>query len=268
MHFGVKYPYRQGQTLSLEDAFEFISDIRFDHVDLSGLFINDQKFSIEFVNRFLEISGSYNISHSFHLAYRECVTCPPNQCIREEALKRYLIALDIAGRVGSKFISMHPIYTYYGKDMRQLTLKVFKDLTDYAEEVGIPLAVENQIYPGFHTNLYPNSLDEFSYLFDNVKDVYFLLDIGHAFIEGGDDCIQAYIKQFSDRLIGIHISDNFGLKDEHLPVGEGKIDFQRLMTNLTHHDFKGPLIIEIYKVEGFQKSKEKLLTYTWNKFKQ
>lgn len=142
--------------------------------------------------------------------------------------------------------------------MKKLALEVFRSLADYAQEVGVPMAVENQIYPGFDTGLYPGSFDEFSSLFNNIE-VHLLLDTGHAFVEGGDDCIKAYISQFSDRLVGVHVSDNNGQKDEHLPLGEGAINLQEMVESFADQGFRGPFIIETFKKDGFQKSKEEIM---------
>ncbi len=93
-----------------------------------------------------------------------------------------------------------------------------KRIQEYALKKKITLCLENI---GF------NSVDQsFQDLLDIRKEVgealHFTLDFGHARLrEGGEKAI---------RLLGrhirhIHLHDNFGKVDDHLPVGEGDTDF-------------------------------------------
>jgi sugar phosphate isomerase/epimerase len=49
------------------------------------------------------------------------------------------------------------------------------------------------------------------------------------------------------RLISIHASDNFynSFKDQHLPIGRGEIDWEKLFKRLSSYGFKGKLVVEV-----------------------
>jgi sugar phosphate isomerase/epimerase len=45
----------------------------------------------------------------------------------------------------------------------------------------------------------------------------------------------------------MHIHDNHGKRDEHLPIGQGTIDWKELMTGLS--DYKGLMVTEMASIE-------------------
>jgi sugar phosphate isomerase/epimerase len=253
MIFGIKYHYYVGRPFSLEDAFELTSQLKFNHVDLGGVFLKqiNARRSVEFINSFRKIASVHGLTYSFHLAYRDVVLLE-NRRFDVDALKGYFFALNIAREVEATFVTMHPIPLGACRDVAVIST-VYRDLAHRAHELGIPLAVENQLH---NPRQYPNTVDEFRDLCDNVDNIHFLLDTGHAYVEGGDQCLDAYVTTFGDRLLGLHVSDNHGVKDEHLPVGEGTIDFPKLILHLEQRHINVPLILELWNRKGFVPSKE------------
>ncbi|MBU0479283.1 sugar phosphate isomerase/epimerase [bacterium] len=49
------------------------------------------------------------------------------------------------------------------------------------------------------------------------------------------------IKLSGKRIIDVHISDNHGIEEEHLPPGDGIIDFPQVVRTLKNLGYKGPL---------------------------
>jgi sugar phosphate isomerase/epimerase len=256
MIFGIKYPYHVERPLSLEEGFELTSHLGFDHVDFGSVFLKniEVRRSVEFITRFRNVASDHGLSYSFHLSYRAAVLLD-NGRFDVDALTRYFFALNIAREVDARFVAMHPLSFGAVKDVDVLS-RVYRELAQRAHEVQIPLAVENPVH---NVKQYPNTLDEFRVLRKQVDDLYYLLDTGHAYLEGGDPCLDAYVSTLDDRLLGIHVSDNHGDTDEHLPVGDGSIDFPRLLVTLNRHDLDVPLILEIWSQDGFVPSKEAIL---------
>jgi sugar phosphate isomerase/epimerase len=54
------------------------------------------------------------------------------------------------------------------------------------------------------------------------------------------------VKRFGPRIQHVHISDNNGRADEHLPPGRGSIDFRWLVLNLKKIGFQGSVTFEIF----------------------
>jgi sugar phosphate isomerase/epimerase len=82
-------------------------------------------------------------------------------------------------------------------------------------------------------NVYESGPGELLPLFENLKahGVGFCLDTGHQAAFG-----QAPLSEWLDilgRYLGqVHLHDNHGLRDDHLALGQGTIDFQYLFTRL------------------------------------
>jgi len=93
-----------------------------------------------------------------------------------------------------------------------------KQINDYANAKGITVCLENI---GF------NSVDQsFQDLLEIRKAVgtglQFTLDFGHARLGEG---AEAGIRMLGENIKHIHLHDNHGKRDDHLPVGDGNSDF-------------------------------------------
>jgi sugar phosphate isomerase/epimerase len=73
-------------------------------------------------------------------------------------------------------------------------------------------------------------------------DVGVCLDTGHAYLAGD---LWNVAQKLGDRLKVIHASDNKGKYDDHLPPGEGAIDWLRFCRQLHDSGFQGSIIMEI-----------------------
>jgi sugar phosphate isomerase/epimerase len=96
-------------------------------------------------------------------------------------------------------------------------------------------------------------------LFGHVSDMLYLLgeihhrqvgaclDTGHAFLSGD---LPMVANKLSGHLKMVHVNDNHGDWDSHLPPGEGRIDWHHLMGELSRQHFHGAFILETGALEG------------------
>jgi sugar phosphate isomerase/epimerase len=75
-----------------------------------------------------------------------------------------------------------------------------------------------------------------------VTDVGVCLDTGHAHL-GGE--LDTAMQKLSRHLRMIHASDNHGRYDDHLPPGQGAIDWPHVLQLLRDNGFHGSLMMEI-----------------------
>jgi sugar phosphate isomerase/epimerase len=68
------------------------------------------------------------------------------------------------------------------------------------------------------------------------------IDTSHTSLGG---TLFAAIDRFSDRLVHIQASDNRGKHDDHLPPGEGIIDWPAVMRALERVDYRGLFLFEV-----------------------
>ena len=85
---------------------------------------------------------------------------------------------------------------------------------------------------------------EILWILDGIKtaEAGACLDTGHAYLSGD---MSDLLKKVGHRLKLVHAHDNRGGNDDHLPPGDGKIDWSQLVRQLTQMEFHGALILEM-----------------------
>jgi sugar phosphate isomerase/epimerase len=85
-------------------------------------------------------------------------------------------------------------------------------------------------------------------------------DTGHANIDGQDgQRLTDFINRFGQEIGHIHISDNLGKRDDHLPIGEGMIDFMEVAKAVKKWGYDDTITFEIFSEDRryLQSSKKK-----------
>jgi sugar phosphate isomerase/epimerase len=171
--------------------------------------------------------------------------------------------IDLARGIGARYLIIHcgVYFRQFRTRVEECLVQTLKEVTAYAERGGISLLIENM-------NRIPQTLagkpwdlsfeqPEISYLgvtMEELAEVYskvnspmlgFSLNVAHAHLLAGD--FLPFLKAFGDKLGNVQISDNNGITDEHLPVGEGTVDFVSLVRQLKKMDYQGTLSLSVAK---------------------
>lgn len=108
-------------------------------------------------------------------------------------------------------------YRSYRKAYLERSLSIWEPLVEQAERLRIPLLLENvwEHDPEFHREL-----------FERIPSPWFgfCLDVGHQHSFSATP-LSEWLEVLVDFLKEIHLHDNDGSYDDHLPVGKGTIDF-------------------------------------------
>jgi sugar phosphate isomerase/epimerase len=120
-------------------------------------------------------------------------------------------------------------------------VKSINELVDYGKSLGMKVMLENATERGEI-----RELRDLKYIIDSVRGLGFHLDIGHAYIHGGMKGVIDYIKVFYPKLWHVHVHDNHGKADEHLPVGSGKINFERIISALKKIGYNKIITPEVF----------------------
>lgn len=125
-----------------------------------------------------------------------------------------------------------------------------EDANKKLEVNGIRLYIENNC----RVTPINYSYEDVNIIFERNKEVSFLLDVAH--IDNYDHLEKLVETKYPEML---HLADkHFSIDHEHLPVGEGEIDFKTIFNNVLK-DFKGKLILEITQDnKSIQMSVEKI----------
>jgi sugar phosphate isomerase/epimerase len=171
--------------------------------------------------------------------------------IRNASLDEMRCSLDAAAGIGAKKAVLHPGYiTGMGVFVLETAKKHAADslaaIVEHAAGLEIALCFEN-MFPGYHAFFEP---DEFDAVFKAFPGLKLTLDTGHANIgDPGQAKLGAFVERFAGRIGHVHVSDNFGKKDDHLAVGKGNIDFTSFVTALKRSGYDDTLTLEIFSAD-------------------
>ena len=104
---------------------------------------------------------------------------------------------------------------------------------------GLNLVLENML-----PHLSFGRIDDLLWIINVVgqQSLGVCLDTGHANLSGD---IRTVVQKLSGHIRMLHVADNNGKSDDHLPPGKGNINWPGLIKNLLDALFKGALIMEL-----------------------
>ncbi len=162
----------------------------------------------------------------------------PERIRRIDAVDEVKRALEVAERIPFAYLVQHIGSGRQSADPRKLdaAFASLENLAIFAKHRGVTIAIENKA----DELSCPTSLHQF--IQETHLQVKFCFDTGHAHIEGG---VQAGLELMRDRVAMVHIHDNHGDKDEHLPPGEGTIDWKATCAQLAGAGEMPALVMEL-----------------------
>jgi sugar phosphate isomerase/epimerase len=172
----------------------------------------------------------------------------PSALVRGAALDELRRSLDIAAGLGARLLTTHyvgfpgfwPEATGY-----ELYAQLYRLLCGEAAQRGLLVAMENG-----HRNAH--QLKHFREIFARCPDLYLLLDVGHANVDVPKNQTREYLFSLADRLAHVHLSDNDGTADQHLPLGapaKGGVSWRRVAADLRSFGYDGTTTLEVFAGE-------------------
>ena len=168
--------------------------------------------------------------------------------LRRASLDEIFASLEVAARLHSLKVVLHPgnisgLGRFVMDQVKENALKSLEAVVDKAHELGLCLCLEN-MFPKGHWLVHP---DDFPELLDRYPSLYLTFDTGHAHMADSTDRMALeFIEKFSHRIGHVHASDNFGMEDNHLPVGAGTIDFHALVKALKRKGYNDTMTLEVF----------------------
>lgn len=208
-----------------------------------------------------QIAESHNLSFSVHAPFADINIASLSKPMRTAAMKRLTQSMLHAHTLNAYLWVFHPgnksgISTFYpGQEWTQ-NLQSIRELHETAEKLELHIAMENLPEKYNFLMKTPQDFQQF-YEETALTDIGIVLDTGHANLEGQ---IQPFLQQMPSKITHVHVSDNHGENDEHLGLGDGKINWKLFAETLKATGFQGTVITEsIFKPqETLQKLKQLL----------
>jgi len=249
---------------SPEKSFEFARKNCFKHleIDLKQKHSLIECFSSSRIRKLKALSKKYSFTLSLHVPYTLNLS-EETSFIRKASIDYLKKGILLAAKLNASHLTLHMGYFisisslgYKRNEALNRLISSLKELLPLCKKYKVMLALEN-------VNPLPKDSEVF-YLGDNVEDFDVLfkklrskylkmcLDVGHANINEG---AMKYIKRYKENIIAVHVHDNNGKYDEHLPIGKGTIDWIILTKELKN--INCPIIFELKK-KYLLESKRKL----------
>jgi sugar phosphate isomerase/epimerase len=167
--------------------------------------------------------------------------------IREASLYEVFKALDCAAGIGVLKVVLHPAYLTgliaFTPDVgREYMLESLARIIARATELGLVLCLEN-MFPRVGHMYRP---DEFTDILRRYPELMMTLDLGHANIRAPKGQMAAFIKMAEGRIGHLHVCDNNGKEDEHLPVGAGRIDLAGGIAAIKASGYDSTMTLEVF----------------------
>ena len=185
-----------------------------------------------------ELLETTNIQFSIHGPYSDVNLGAFDLGTRKYAIGVFMDIINICAKLGIGPVTVHPgvigpIQHWDRPRALKYTRESLKTLIKEAADNSMLIALENMPDMRFTTCQTAEEIkDMISYL-----NIGMCFDIGHAHTTNQMSEMMA----LKDRFINIHVHDNLGDKDAHLPLGQGTIDFSVLRELV---NYKGNFIIE------------------------
>jgi len=216
---------------------EWIGKNGFDFVDL---FIEEDQIMPEKIDikKTKQAIDKYKLGVVGHTAWYMPIGSP-SRALRDAAIKEISRAFRVFEKLGAKYVTVHANWpsgmfsTEEGIDFQVESLKI---LAKKAKKHKLSIMYES-------LDGKKDTLENVEAILSKVPEIFFHIDIGHVNVHGRKP--EEFIKKLKDRLVHVHMHDNDGSKDLHIPIGCGNIDWNSLIKTLKNN-YDGTITLEIF----------------------
>jgi len=197
-------------------------------------------------------------SYTFHAPYMDLAPGGVDSKIRRATRERLEHVLHLASLIKPKIVVFHPEYEQWRHGEAfdlwfQGSVEMWSPLVKEAERIGVTLALENVFEQG------PDTIKK---LLEKISSPHFgfCFDTGHWLVFSKKRW-QEWLEALGTRLVEVHLHDNDGETDQHLPPGDGTFDFIGLLRHLQARRFSPLYTLEVHQEEDLPRGFERVTGY-------
>ena len=202
------------------------------------------RFSMPDFVKVATIFRNHGVRCTIHGPFTDISAGAIDEEVRQASMRRIRTALDIAAVFEARTVVCHSGYDYRqyldaeAQWLENITASL-QELSEYASKAGTCLMLENVFEPDprFHKKIF-SAIDSSS--------LGFCLDLGHLKVFSPDSTLDQWLSAVGHRIGELHIHDNLGQDDDHLPVGQGVCDFDSLFAWLEKNHMCPVLTLEAH----------------------
>jgi sugar phosphate isomerase/epimerase len=165
----------------------------------------------------------------------------PYKQAREAAFGEFMKCIEIFSEIGVTLANVHIQEPNYIKPIDELiryNAEFFRKIVKASKNKGIAIMMENAGGVFSDAKLLKKLL---------VPGLKLHWDVGHANL-GRDthETTENAFREFKDRIVHLHFSDNNGIDDLHLPLGAGNIDWPKIIKILKEYKYNKTITLEVF----------------------
>jgi len=237
----MKIGYPNHPRKDLLEEIAWIAESGFDFVDLC---LEPDRAAIEQIDppRVREALDATGLDVLGHLAWYLPIGSPMPQ-IRRAAVAAANDYLEVFAAIGMPAVTIHahwPPGMFTIDEGIALQVESLRDLVAAGANDGIrimyePIATEKDA---------PQNVAR---ILNEVPELLCHLDMGHSNVCGRKP--QTAIRELADRLYHVHVHDNDGFSDLHLPPGTGTIDWPEVFRAFKEVGYDSTLTLEVFSTD-------------------
>jgi sugar phosphate isomerase/epimerase len=168
--------------------------------------------------------------------------------IRRASVTEMKRSLSVAADLGAEKVVLHPsmisgMGPHVPERSRDYAFDFLSEMLGQGEKRGLTICLENMM-PRNGFGVEPAELE---LIFRTFPELKFTLDSGHANLDDREgNRLITLVECFADRLEHVHLSDNRGIYDEHLPLGRGSINIHGLVEMLKSIAYDKTITLEVF----------------------
>jgi len=167
--------------------------------------------------------------------------------IREASVNEVFKALDLAAELGARKAVLHPGYltglmTFIPEVGKGYAAESLQQILKRSDGLGVTVCLENMFPRAGH--MYRP--EEFTEVLDQNPGMMMTLDLGHANIRASKSRITDFVKAAYGRIGHVHVGDNNGQEDDHLPVGAGRADIAQGLAAIKASGYDDTITLEVF----------------------
>jgi sugar phosphate isomerase/epimerase len=163
--------------------------------------------------------------------------------LRQAAVECVADAFDLFARLGARTVNVHipagrqMVHLFKRDDSMRWVAECFAQLAERAAPYNLQIMAEHPPDPGV-------GISDITSILAVDKRLGLHLDVGHANV--GGDKLEGLLDRLGSRLVHVHLSDNRGNNDDHMPLGAGRVDWPRAIRLLKQHGYDGTITLEVF----------------------
>lgn len=174
------------------------------------------------IDRLSMILSEKEIDVALHGPYMDLSPGGVDAKVKAVTLERIGKTMELAALFRPKTVVFHPGFDRwrfegYHDLWLQNSIKAWRPIARKAEETGTTIAIENVFEEEPQT--LRSLIKEI-----NSPNFRFCFDTGHYFVFSKVP-LQVWFDLLGEFIVEVHLHDNHGTRDDHLPLGDGKMDF-------------------------------------------